>query len=158
MILNKAEKYTVKSGTGRSSISSLNAFDRAMVDASIGEFNLIEVSSVLPVGIEKVDEISNEVGDFVPSVLAKATGRDSELAAGIAWGFRDDDKGGYVMEHSIVSERIDMDVFEQELRERLFDMGKARGIELCDVDSVCEKILVGKDEFGCALTGLVFTK
>lgn len=157
-MLKKAKRFTIKSGTGRSSISTLNAVDRAMIDASIGELNLIEVSSVLPENIERDEELGSEVGEFSPAVISKATGVDTQLAAGVAWGFREDDRGGYVMEMSRESTEIDLDPFEEELKDRLVGMGEARDVKLHKIGSVSEKMVVGEDEFGCVMTVLVFSR
>jgi len=155
-MFKKPKRFTVVTGKGRSSISSLNAVDKAMIDASIGELNLIKVSSVLPEGIEKKDEIHAEVGELVPAVLSESTGEDEEIAAGVAWGFRKDKKGGYVMEMSSSSESIDLGEFENELENRLNDMGDSRDVDLVEVGSRCEKMVVGEDESGCVIAGLVF--
>jgi len=156
MMFGKATKFTVKTGKATSTKSILNAIDRALLDASIGDLNLIEVSSILPKDVEKVDEISGRRGDFRPAVLSKATGSDVRLAAGLAWGFREDDQGGYVIEHSADDKKLDMDDFKEELREKLKEMGEARGVKLKDVDLVCDQLEVGEDEFGCVIAGLVY--
>ncbi len=156
MMFERAKRFTVTKGHGRSSVSRLNAFDKAMIDASIGELNIIEVSSVLPEGIVKTDEIDCERGDFIPAVMSKAIGTDGELVAGLAWGFREDDKGGYVMEGSNKGEDIDIKIFEVELKRKLSRMGEARDCELIDIGVVSEKMSVEEDEFGCVLSGLVY--
>jgi len=156
MMFEKATRFTVKTGKATSSMSTLNAVDRAMYEASIGELNLIEVSSILPKDIEKVDEISAERGDFKPAVLSKATGSGVRLAAGLAWGFREDAKGGYVIEHIAEEERLDIGDFKEELRSRLKEMGESRGIELKDIDMVYDELDVDEDEFGCVIAGLVY--
>jgi len=156
VMFGKATKFTVKTGKATSSQSLLNAVDRAMLDASMGDLNLIEVSSILPKDIEKVKNISAKRGDFRPAVLSKATGSDMRLAAGLAWGFREDDQGGYVIEHSAEKEKLDMDDFKEDLREKLKEMGEARGVNLKDVDLVCDQLEVGEDEFGCVIAGLVY--
>jgi len=156
MMFGKATKFTVKTGKATSSQSILNAIDRAMLDASMGDLNLIEVSSILPKDIEKVEEISGRIGDFRPAVLSKATGSDVQLAAGVAWGFREDDKGGYVIEHFAEEEKLAMDDFKEELREKLKEMGEARGVKLKDVNMVYDNLDVREEEFGCVIAGLVY--
>jgi len=137
-------------------MSTLNAVDRAMREASIGDLNLIEVSSILPEDLERVEHISGERGDFRPAVLSKATGSGLRLAAGLAWGFREDDKGGYVIEHTAEKESLDIDDFKEELRGKLKEMGETRGTELKDADLVYDELEVGEDEFGCVIAGLVY--
>jgi len=156
MMFEKATKFTVKIGKATSSQSTLNAIDKAMHKASIGDLNLIKVSSILPKDIEQVEKISARRGEFRPTVLSKATGSGKKLAAGLAWGFREDDLGGYVIEHFAEKEEIDIDDFEEELLEKLREMGKTRGTELKDVDLVYDELDVGEEEFGCVIAGLVY--
>ncbi|MFW6064350.1 MAG: pyruvoyl-dependent arginine decarboxylase [Candidatus Natronoplasma sp.] len=156
MMFEKAKRFTVKTGKATSSQSTLNAVDRAMHEASIGELNLIEVSSILPKDIEKVEEISARRGDFRPAVLSKATGSNVRLAAGLAWGFREDHKGGYVIEHIAEEESLDIDDFKEELRSRLKEMGESREVNVKDVDLVYDELEVDEEEFGCVIAGLVY--
>jgi len=155
-MLEKTTKFTVKTGKATSSLSVLNAIDRAMLDAEIGDLNIIEVSSVLPKDIEKVEKISGKTGDFRHAVLSKATGSDKRLIAGLAWGFREDDQGGYVIEHFAEEEKFDMDDFKEELRGKLKEMGEARGVTLKDVNMVYDNLDVREEEFGCVIAGLVY--
>ncbi|MEF8832436.1 MAG: pyruvoyl-dependent arginine decarboxylase [Candidatus Thermoplasmatota archaeon] len=156
MMFEKATRFTVKTGKATSSQSTLNAVDKAMRKASMGDLNLIEVSSILPKGIKKVNNKSTRRGDFRPAVLSKATGSGKKLAAGLAWGFRDDDSGGYVIEHFAEKEELDINAFKEELRDRLREMGEVRGTELKEIDLVYEELDVDEGEFGCVISGLVY--
>lgn len=155
-MFEKTTKFTVKKGKATSSLSILNAVDKAMLDASIGDLNLIEVSSILPKGVEKVERIQEKRGDFRPTVLSKSTGSGKKLIAGLAWGFREDDLGGYVIEHCAEGDEISLDRFKEELKERLIKMGKARGTDLKDIEMIYEDLDVREEEFGCAIAGLVY--
>ena len=48
------KKFFISSGCAVSKVSDLNAFDKALLEAGIGELNIVSVSSVLPVGAEQV--------------------------------------------------------------------------------------------------------
>ncbi len=152
----KPTRFAVRTATGRSSTSILNAFDRAMLDASVGEFNLIKVSSILPTGIYRTEEISGYRGEFVPAVISKAAGSDTQLTAGLAWGFREDGRGGYVMEHSVDGEKIKNEDFEHDLEEKLIKMAEYREVELEDINLEYSGMAVGKDEYGCVISVLVY--
>ena len=149
-------RFVVRSGVGVSKTSIINAVDKAMIDAGVGEVNLIKVSSVLPEGIKKVDDIPDEIGAFRPCVISKATGKNTRLAAGISYGFREDNKGGYVMEHNVESINLELDKFMDEMREKLEQMGEDRGVSLDDIKFEYSNIEVGKDEYGCAIAVLVY--
>ena len=48
------KKFFVSSGCAVSKVSDLNAFDKALLEAGIGELNIVSVSSILPIGAEQV--------------------------------------------------------------------------------------------------------
>lgn len=96
-------------GSGR---TRLAAFDSALRDAGIGDFNLIRLSSVIPAGstikeVGAADQISGEHGDALYCVYAEsfASTPHSEAWAGLAWSERDDGSGaGLFVEHAGMSE------------------------------------------------------
>lgn len=155
-MLQNPTKFVVRSGGGISKTSVINAVDKAMLDAGVGDVNMIKISSVLPKDIEKVEEIPEKIGAFRPCVISKATGKNTRLAAGISYGFRDDDEGGYVMEHKMNSINLELDKFIDEMVEKLEQMGEDRGISLKDIEYDYSNIEVGKDEYGCAIAVLVY--
>ncbi len=154
-MFKEATRFAVDTGKGKSNISELNAIDKAMIDAQIGNINVIEVSSILPKGIERVDDISERMGSFLPAVMSKCTGSSKELAAGLSWGL-ENDGSGYVIEHSKKDDYIDMDLFQDELKERLHGMSKVRDKELEKIESISKKIDVPKDEYGAVVAALVY--
>ncbi len=154
-MFEEATRFAVDTGKGYSTTSALNAVDKAMIDASVGHLNVLEVSSILPEGIEKVEEYSEETGSFRPAVVSRATGSDEDVAAGLAWGFNRHGSG-YVMERSKEGEDIDMDKFRTGLEERLLAMADARENELKKVEMATEKITVSEDEFGSVIAVLVY--
>src|SRR2546426_6786916 len=90
-------KFFVTSGKAVSKVSDLNAFDEALQNAGLAEQNIVSVSSVLPVGIRPVRQRDLPMGAITHCVLAQQRGGEGEtISAGIAYGFRDDDYGGYV--------------------------------------------------------------
>ena len=46
--------------------TSLNAFDGALLDAGIGNNNLIKISSIIPPGAELIDPVTIPPGTFLP--------------------------------------------------------------------------------------------
>ncbi len=152
----KPSRFAVKTGTATSETSFLNAVDKAMIEASVGEYNLIEVSSVLPAGTKRVDDFSEHRGAFLPAVISKNTGSGKELSAGLAWGFRKDGKGGYVMEDAKEKESIDDKALKENLEEMLIEMGETRGVKLEKIDIKYDKVKVEADKYGCAIAALVY--
>ncbi len=69
--------------------TDLDALDDAFVAAGVGDYNLVEYSSVLPAGarVERCDRVPADrypVGAPVGVVLARAAGREP-VAAGVGW-------------------------------------------------------------------------
>src|SRR5664280_356450 len=62
-------KVSITSGRAEGP-TKLNAFDNALLDANIGDINLIKVSSILPEGTEVVPVPKFLLGDMVNCVLA----------------------------------------------------------------------------------------
>src|SRR3972149_7209979 len=68
------KKYLVPSGKAVSKISDLNAFDEALLNAGIGEQNLVSVSSILPIGIQQVKRRGAPPGGVPPPRLPPQRG------------------------------------------------------------------------------------
>ncbi len=83
--------------------SKLNAFDNALLDAGIGDVNLIKVSSIIPADSEFVELPRLKAGDMINCVLAHSTSnkKGDIITAVIAVATSDD--FGCVVEHSDVN-------------------------------------------------------
>ncbi len=151
-----AKRFFVTSGTGTSNISQINALDSAMLNAGVGDINLIKVSSILPADIERVHELDEDIGVFRPCVLTAAQGKGKHLVAGLAYGFRKDGKGGYVAELSSTADDVDFGEFNKKLKDVLISMGQKRGVEITDIKTVCVELDTESNTYGCALAILVY--
>ena len=103
-------------GTGR---NELSAFDAALTDAGVGDFNLVRLSSVVPPGsrvveVDRLEEGYGGHGDLLYCVYAEAHAvmPGHEAWAGVAWSLRDDDSGaGLFVEHEAPShEQLELDL------------------------------------------------
>ena len=97
-------KYILSSGIGEAPIE-LNAFDRALVRAGVGNYNLIKVSSILPKGSQLTDSIELEKGSLLPVAYAAYTSNpckeEKVLSAAVAIGIPESqDSVGVIMEWS----------------------------------------------------------
>lgn len=84
--------------------TELSAFDAALADAGIHNYNLIRLSSVIPKG-ESVESVGShrgrwDVGNMVGAVLAEraSTSVDETVAAGLGWARSEE--GGVFFEAS----------------------------------------------------------
>lgn len=108
------------SGTGR---TTLSAFDAALVDAGIANFNLLRLSSVIPPDTDVLPvsgRTTRAVGDWgdrlyvvMAEICADRPGR--EAWAGIGW-VQDEESGkGLFVEHEGYAEHLVRDDIEQSL-------------------------------------------
>lgn len=72
--------YTIVSGVGKSEYEIV-AFDKALVDAGIGDYNLVRVSSIMPPSCTFRKEIDLEKGSIVFAAYACKTVRDEEIGS-----------------------------------------------------------------------------
>lgn len=82
--------------------TELNAFDHALLDAGIGDTNLVKMSSIVPPSCKKVDKFRLPFGSLVPVAYAAMTSsREGEwIAAAVACAIPEDPSlAGLIMEH-----------------------------------------------------------
>ncbi|SDT07103.1 arginine decarboxylase [Friedmanniella luteola] len=90
----------------------LAAFDAALVAAGLANFNLLPLSSVIPVGaavdvVPPADQLKGRHGDLLYCVYAAsyATTPGAQAWAGMAWALQTDGSGaGLFVEHSSTTE------------------------------------------------------
>ena len=102
------KRFFLTSGTGTGS-TPLNAFDQALLNSRVGDFNLIKLSSILPPGCQQI-----EIGDYKyppGALIPVAFGAKKEgikgfipqgfLSAAVAVGIpKEDARPGLIMETS----------------------------------------------------------
>ena len=59
------KRFFLTSGSGEAS-TELNAFDAALLDAKIGDTNLVKLSSILPPWAEEIEPYELPKGSLVP--------------------------------------------------------------------------------------------
>lgn len=92
----------VKLAVGKGEGSTLlNAFDKALLEAGIGNLNLIRVSSILPPGCQLKESFDVPPGSLTPTAYGylMADEPGTRIAAAIGIGFSDGDHG-VIMEFS----------------------------------------------------------
>lgn len=150
------KKFFITHSSATSGISDLNAFDKALISAGIGEQNLVSVSSVIPVDAEQIDICEMPMGAVTHCVLAQMRGCEGEtIAAGIAYTFRKDGHGGYVAEGHIHGSSESL---KENLEWKMKEMSRIRGVEFEDINFVIEELQIPKDNYGCCVAALVFTE
>jgi arginine decarboxylase len=147
-------RFFVTSGKGINKVSDLNAFDLALLQAGIGEQNLVSVSSVLPIGIRQIERLPIARGAITHTVLARMGGGEGEvISAGIAYGFRTDSQGGYVAEGHLHGTQKSLKEF---LRWRMEEIAHFRGVELRRIYFRTEELVIPMDHYGVCIAACVF--
>lgn len=87
--------YKIVSGSGESKFP-LVAFDKALRDAGIGDFNLVKVSSILPAHCTYSEEVTLTPGSILYAACASVTitkGENGQTAVAVAIPVNSDDNG-----------------------------------------------------------------
>jgi len=161
--------YFVVSGSALSSVSPLNAFDGALKEAGIHNLNFVEVSSILPKGVTRLELKREEVasffepGELVFAVQARGTGREGEyVSTGLMWG-EGVETNGFVVEHQSSAITSEIGSYTEETRKELTDvlrskfqeMARIRGFKTKAPRFKTAEIYVPTGMYGCALTFLI---
>ena len=148
----------ITKGSGSAS-TELAAFDRALNDAGIANFNLIKLSSVIPTGSEIVSTegqsyvAEGEWGERLYVVMAEErTSIPNETAwAGIGWVIDPETHKGLFVEFEGNSEEY----IRESINHTLKDMMGTRGIDFGEIHMAINGIAC-EDAPVCALVAAVF--
>lgn len=149
-MLKVPTSFSLVKGTGEG-ITTLNAFDRALLEAGIGDFNLIKVSSIIPPEARKVNLPSIPKGALVPTVYSKISSSmtGEVISACVGAGISKEGMGLlYEFSHKGSAE-----VAEKIVKNMVRDGFKMRGLTLNDYHVVSAEHKVKK--IGCAVCGAV---
>lgn len=145
-------KYIITTGSGNSSYE-LNAFDNALLDSGIADFNLIKLSSILPIGSLPTDSIDLPKGSFLhtayASYVSKCAGKT--ISAALAIGIPiDKSMPGVIME---ASGEYSVEVVESQVTDMVGIAMKSRGIDEFEIkkDSVS---MTTKDGYNCVIAAV----
>ncbi|MFX1486043.1 MAG: pyruvoyl-dependent arginine decarboxylase [Promethearchaeota archaeon] len=153
------KRFFVTSGKASSSTSITNAFDEALLNAGIGQYNLVEVSSIIPPDAKQVHRlIEIPAGIVVFAIIARKDGKSEEaIGAGIgwAWGILSTGKRlGIVVKEETGSR--DPDLIKAELEKKLKEMASIRNMKLLEIHTRAEQMEVPKDKFGSVVVAFVY--
>jgi arginine decarboxylase len=144
-------KVSITSGRAEGP-TKLNAFDNALLDANIGDINLIKVSSILPEGTEVVPVPKFLPGDMVNCVLAY-TSSDVEgdlISAAVA--LATSDYFGCVVENTGINR--DPEDVENEAEFMVRYMMDVRGLNINEIKIADESHIVKKQ--GAVVASVVY--
>lgn len=125
------QRYTLRTGSGVST-NRITAFDRALIEAGIAQFNLVKISSILPPFCIQESEIKQGKGSLLPtafSVIYSSSPHDI-ISASIAIGIPENSEDiGVIMEHSMheskeITEEIAHSLVEEAMHDRTISLRK----------------------------------
>ena len=124
-------KFTLVAGSGEGD-TPLNAFDAALIQAGIGNLNLLRVSSILPPSCQLSTHLAIPAGSLTPAAYGYITSsRPGQLiAAAIGVGIGDPDDYGVIMEFEGYCTRVEAEARVRNMVEEGF---KKRGLLLREV-------------------------
>lgn len=143
-------KFTLVSGVAEGG-TKLTAFDKALLAASIGNLNLLKVSSILPPGATFEPELHVHPGSLLPVAYASITCDEpgTRVAASVAVGRANDHGYGVIMEYSgCVTKDEAAATTESMVREAM----AVRGLDLAELRVEAVELTV--DRIGCAFAAV----
>jgi arginine decarboxylase len=144
-------KVSITSGKAEGP-TKLNAFDNALLNAGIGDVNLIKVSSIIPSRAELVGLPPLTAGKMVNTVLSYISSdkKGDQLCAAIAVAVADE--LGCVVEHSGINKKPQ--AIKEEAEEMARYMLQVRGLKIRNLITKYQEHQVQK--LGAAVTALVY--
>jgi arginine decarboxylase len=152
MIFKTPTQYFLVSGAS-DGYTPLNAFDGALVQAGIGNTNIVKMSSIVPPHCQRISPIALPPGALVPAAYAALTSDvpGEIISAGVAVALpEDENQNGLIMEYSAKGERRKI---EETVRNMAIEGMKFRGWPIKELKSIGIEYKVKK--VGAALAAVV---
>jgi arginine decarboxylase len=143
MVFKLPDKFFLVQGCAEGP-SFLNSFDNALLDAGIGNTNLIRVSSIIPPGATEIPAAVLPFGSLVPIAYSYESSdvAGETISAAVAVGLpKDASEPGVVMENHLKGPAKDC---EETVRRMVMYAFEKRGCALKDIRSVVATVKVIK--------------
>jgi arginine decarboxylase len=127
--------YKLVKGKGEGNMP-LNAFDVALLDAGVGDTNLVRMSSIVPPGCREVTKLNLPKGGLIPIAYASISSDKpgDVISACIAIGIPEDpSEPGVIMEHE---DHLPLAHVETTVRQMCVDAFEYRNRKLKEVKSL----------------------
>ena len=145
-------RYFLASGAS-DGYTPLNAFDGALLQAGIGNTNIVKMSSIVPPHCKLVTSIALPPGAIVPAAYAAITSDvpGEIISAGVAVALpEDENQNGLIMEYSAKGDRRKI---EETVRNMAIEGMKLRGWKIKDLKTIVREYKVKK--IGATLAAVV---
>jgi len=152
VIFKTPTQYFLVSGASEG-YTPLNAFDGALLQAGIGNTNIVKMSSIVPPHCKAISPIALPPGSIVPAAYACITSDvpGEIISASVAVALpEDENQNGLIMEYSAKGERRKI---EEIVRNMAIEGMKLRGWEIKDLNSIAIEYKIKK--IGAVLAAVV---
>jgi arginine decarboxylase len=152
VIFKTPTQYFLVSGAS-DGYTPLNAFDGALLQAGIGNTNIVKMSSIVPPHCQRISPIPLPPGSLVPAAYASITSDvpGEIISAGIAVALpEDENQNGLIMEYSAKGDRRKI---EEIVRNMAVEGMKLRGWKMKDLQTIVSEYWVKK--IGATLAAVV---
>jgi arginine decarboxylase len=143
MMVKTPNKYFFAKGAAEG-LTKLNSFDQALINAGIGDTNLIRLSSIVPPACQEISPVNLPGGAFIPVAYAALTSENPGeiISAAVAIGIPEDDsQPGLIMEYSASRDAEQVEEFARNMVREGF---RYRKRELREIKSVVVSTQVDK--------------
>lgn len=152
MIYEIPKTYFLVSGASEG-FTPLNAFDGALLNAGIGNTNLVKVSSIIPPRCKEIQPIMFPQGTIIPTAFAYISSEipGEIISAAVAVALpKEDDQSGLIMEYSAPGPRGEIELIAENMaREGM----KMRQQETMEIKSISAEYKVKK--IGAAFAAVI---
>ncbi len=152
MVFKTPTKYFLVAGSSEG-YTELNSFDGALLNAGIGNTNLIKVSSILPPNCNFINPIKLPYGALVPIAYASITSQleGEVISAAVAVAIPEDiTKPGLIMEYSARGRHKDIEEIVRNMAKKGMEQRQESLKEIKSI-SIEHKVL----KIGTAFAGVV---
>ncbi len=152
MIFKTPTQYFLVSGA-TDGYTPLNAFDGALLQAGIGNTNIVKMSSIVPPHCQMISPIPLPPGALVPAAYAALTSDlpGEMIAAGVALALpEDEEQNGLIMEYSAKGDRRKI---EETVRNMAVEGMKLRDWKIKELKSIAVEYRVKR--IGAVLAAVV---
>lgn len=144
-----AKNYCISQGVGKS-VNHLPSFDRALLDAGVGNYNLVRLSSILPASCVRmpVEELPNNLkeGSLLPTAYSTISSDiiGETLVSTIGVGLPAEVTNvGVIMEYSVKGENVTAEDALAVLESMIKEAFEVRGWELDNIITTYAMATVG---------------
>jgi len=152
VIIKTPTQYFLVSGAS-DGFSLLNAFDGALLQAGIGNTNIVKMSSIVPPHCQRIAPVPLPPGALVPAAYAaiRSDIPGEIISAGVAVALpEDENQNGLIMEYSA---KGDQRKIEEMVRNMAVEGMKLRGWKIKDLKSIAIEYRIKR--IGAALAAVV---